>query len=64
MEILARFANKDEKLEEEGYNKVESEVGYVYLPRGGMAYSNTLTFGFTKFLWMPRITVDGASVAA
>lgn len=64
MEILARFADKDERLEEEGYYKVDSELGNVFLPQRGVAYSDTLTFGVLKFLWMPRITVDGANVAS
>lgn len=61
MEVLARFANKGEKLEGKGYKRVPSEKGDVYLPSGGLNYSNTVTLGFAKFLWMPRITVDGVS---
>ncbi len=61
MEILARFANEGEKLEEKGYKRVSSEKGDVYLPERGLNYSNTITLGMAKFLWMPRITVGGVS---
>ena len=63
MEILARLANRNEKLPEKQYKKVESEVGNVFLPSNGMEYSDTVSFGFSKFLWMPRITVDGVSLS-
>lgn len=62
MEILARLANKDEKLEKKGYEKVVSELGEVYLPQKGIEYSDTIRLGISKFFWMPRITIEGASV--
>ena len=61
IEVLARFANKGEKLEEKGYKKVSSEMGDVYLPAGSLKYKDTITFGMSKFLWMPRVTVGGVS---
>ncbi|MBU3878519.1 hypothetical protein HGO97_022220 [Faecalicatena sp. AGMB00832] len=61
MEILARFADKGEKLEGKGYKRVSSEKGDVYLPVRGLNYKDTITLGLAKFLWMPRITVDGVS---
>lgn len=61
MQVLARFANKDEKLEGKGYEKIPSEMGAVYLPVDGLSYSDTITLGFAKFLWMPQITVSGVS---
>ncbi|MBA4698535.1 MAG: hypothetical protein H2212_03805 [Ruminococcus sp.] len=62
MEILARFANKDEKLEKKGYDKFASELGEVYLPQNGIGYSDTIKFGISKFLWMPRITIEGVNM--
>lgn len=62
MEILARFANKTEKLEKKGYKKIESELGEVYLPQKGIEYSDTIKFGISKFFWMPRITIEGVNL--
>lgn len=59
MQVLARFANKGETLTGKRYEKVPSEMGDVYLPKDGLRYSDTIILGFSKFLWMPRITVDG-----
>ena len=59
MDVLARFAGKNEKLEEEGYKKVESELGVVYLPPTRMAFADTLKLGYTTYFKMPKITVEG-----
>lgn len=59
MEISARFADQGENLEDKGYKRVSSEKGDVYLPTRGLNYKDTVTLGFEKFLWMPKITVDG-----
>lgn len=59
MEILARFANQNEKLPEEHYKKVESEMGSIFFPASGMILLETVTLGLKKILWMPRILVDG-----
>ncbi|MGC4018459.1 MAG: hypothetical protein QM793_04000 [Muricomes sp.] len=63
MEVLARFANEDEKLDESRYEEVTTELGQVYLPQRGIAYSDTIKLGISKFLWMPRIIIEGANVA-
>lgn len=36
-------------------------MGDVYLPAGSLKYKDTITFGMSKFLWMPRVTVGGVS---
>lgn len=61
MEISARFADQGENLENKGYKRVSSEKGDVYFPVNGLNYRDTVTLGLTKFLWMPKITVDGVS---
>ena len=59
MEVLARFAGKDEKLEEKGYKKVPSELGHVYLPPEQIEFGDILKLGFTTYFQMPQITVEG-----
>lgn len=59
MEVLARFAGKDEKLEENGYKKVTSELGHVYLPPEQIEFGDILKLGFTTYFQMPQITVEG-----
>lgn len=60
MEVSARFAEKNESLDEKQYHIVPNDIGKVYLPTKGITYADILTFGLTKFLWMPRVTVRGA----
>ncbi len=62
MEVLARFANEDEILQENEYQEADSELGKVYLPVRGMKYAETVKFGLIKFLWMSKITVSGVSL--
>lgn len=59
LSVVARFANEGENLGE-GYDKVQTEAGYVYLPKTGVRYAERLALGFSRFLGNERITVMGA----
>ncbi len=62
MDVLARFADEGEIISESDYNKVETDMGNVYLPRRDVIYNETVTLGFSNFMWTPRITVEGMRI--
>ena len=62
LSVVARFAAEDEKVDEKDFQKYEVDSANVYIPKVGVGVKDTLTLSFSNFMWIPRITVDGAEI--
>lgn len=62
MDVVARLAAENEKINEEHFHKVETPSANVYILKTGIGVEDTLTLSFSNFMWIPRITVSGAYI--
>ena len=62
MDVVARLAAEDEKVDEKGFQKIEVDSANVYILKTGIGVEDTLTLSFSNFMWIPRITVSGAYI--
>lgn len=62
MDVVARLAAEDEKIDEEYFRKVETPSANVYILKTGIGIEDTLTLSFSNFMWIPRVTVGGAHI--
>lgn len=49
-------------MSEQEFQKLDTELGTVYLPKTGMKYEETVTLGFSNFMNAARITVIGVDL--
>lgn len=64
VEVAARFAAENEKLDEAHYNVMDTEVGKLYVPRNSVSIGDKIGLGLRKFLWMDGVQVFGIRPAA
>lgn len=62
MSVVARLATEDENIDEEYFHKYNTSSGNVYISKVGIGIKDTLRLGFSNFMWIPRITVEGAEI--
>ena len=62
LDIVARFAAEGEEVDENGFQKNEVDSANVYIPKVGVGIKDTLRLSFSNFMWIPRITVEGAYI--
>ncbi|MCR5088495.1 MAG: hypothetical protein K6C08_03150 [Oscillospiraceae bacterium] len=64
MEVSARFADKNEVLNEQQYNVMDTEVGKLYLPRDSVYFGEKIGLAHWSFLWINGVCIYGVKAVA